>query len=383
MKWRALVLLLAAAAFCLGFGAAAPEQSLREAARGAGVLIGTAVRPAQLSEAGYASTLAREFNMVEPEDALKWEVVHPERGSFDFSQGDRVVDFASRHDMKVRGHTLVWHRQNPKWLTEGKYTSGELAEILEKHIKTVVGHYRGKVFAWDVVNEAFDELLPGTLRSTIWRDEPGIGLAENEASSSGPRASSNPARSSLEARGSQQSYSYIEQCFRWAHEADPQALLFYNEAEAEVVNPKSDAIYAMVRDFRQRGVPIDGVGFQMHIANLHTDVASISANIKRFTALGVQVHITEMDVALPVDAGGNARAEDLERQADIYRGIAGACLSYPGCTAIQTWGFTDKYSWIGSHSKKTQGAALLLDRDYRAKPASEALRKALERARSR
>jgi endo-1,4-beta-xylanase len=155
-------------------------------------------------------------------------------------------------------------------------------------------------------------------------------------------------------------YSYIERCFRWAHEADPQALLFYNEAEAEGVNRKSDAIYAMVRDFRERGVPIDGVGLQMHIAHLHVDVASISENIQRLTALGVQVHITEMDVALPVD----------ERV-------------YAGCTAIQTWGFTDKYSWIGSHSKKTEGAALLFDREYRAKPAYEAVRSALAQARRR
>ncbi len=385
MKWRVLVLTLANAALCLGFGIGFPQQSLREAARGSGLLIGTAVRPAQLSEAAYASTLAREFNMVEPEDALKWEVVHPERQSFDFSQADQIVDFATRHGMKVRGHTLVWHRQNPKWLTEGKFTSGELAQILEQHIKTVAGHYRGKIFAWDVVNEAFDELQPGELRSTIWRDQPGIGLAGDAASSivenKEPRASSNPARSELAARSSKQSYSYIERCFRWAHEADPQVLLFYNEAEAEVMNPKSDAIYAMVRDFRRRGVPIDGVGFQMHIANLHADVTSIAANIQRFTALGVQVHITEMDVALPVDAEGNARAEDLQRQADIYRQIAGACLAHSGCTAIQTWGFTDKYSWIGSRSKKTQGAALPYDRNYRAKPAHEALRKALEAGR--
>ncbi|MFI5103097.1 MAG: endo-1,4-beta-xylanase [Terriglobales bacterium] len=379
MKWRVLVFTLANAAFCLGFGIGVPEQSLREAARGSGLLIGTAVRPAPLSEAAYASTLAREFNMAEPEDALKWEVVHPARQSFDFSQADQIVDFATRHGMKVRGHTLVWHRQNPKWLAEGKFTSSELAEILEKHIKTVVGYYRGKIFAWDVVNEAFDELQPGTLRSTIWRDQPGIAIA----SSYEPRASSNPARSELAARSSQQTYSYLERCFRWAHEADPQALLFYNEAEAEVVNPKSDAIYAMVRDFRQRGVPIDGVGFQMHIANLRADVASISANIGRFTALGVQVHITEMDVALPVDSNGNASPEDLQRQADVYRQIAAACLAYRGCTAIQTWGFTDKYSWIGSHSKQTQGAALPFDRNYRAKPACEALRNALERARSR
>ena len=319
--------------------------------------------------------------MLEPEDALKWEVVHPERQAFDFSQADQIVDFATRHRMKIRGHTLVWHHQNPKWLTDGKFTSAELAEILETHIKTVVGHYRGKIFAWDVVNEAFDELHPGALRSTIWSDQPGIGVAENAAASNQPQASGSPARSELEARSQKQSYLNLERCFRWAHEAGPQALLFYNEAEAEVVNPKSDAIYAMVRDFRERGVPIDGVGFQMHIANLHADVASISANIKRFTALGVQVHITEMDVALPADANGNARPEDLQVQADIYRDIAMACLSHPGCTAIQTWGFTDKYSWIGSHSKHTQGAALLFDRNYRAKPAYDALRTALRSGR--
>ena len=372
MKGRAILAVFSTAAFCVGFGAGS-EQSLREAANSSGMLIGAAVRPAHLSEPAYASTLAREFNMLEPEDALKWEVVHPEPQRFDFSQADQVVDFGNRHGMKVRGHTLVWHRQNPKWLTEGTYTSDELAAILEKHIKAVVGHYRGRIFAWDVVNEAFDELHPGELRSTIWHDQPGIA----EATSYESRAASNLARPELGAPGSKQSYSYIERCFRWAHEADPQALLFYNEAEAELLNRKSDAIYAMIRDFRQRGVPIDGVGFQMHVANLHADVASISANIKRFTALGVQVHITEMDVALPLNAEGNPRPEDLQRQADIYRQIAGACLSEPGCTAIQTWGFTDEYSWIGSHSKHTQGAALLFDRHYVAKPAYEALRSAL------
>jgi endo-1,4-beta-xylanase len=381
IRWRAF-LVCAAAAVCLGFGVNG-EQTLREDADTRGLLVGTAVRPAQLSEAAYASTLAREFNMLEPEDALKWEVVHPEKQAFDFSQADQAVDFAIRHNMKVRGHTLVWHQQNPKWLTQGKFTSRELAQLLEQHIKTVVGHYRDRIFAWDVVNEAFDELHPGTLRSTLWRNEPGIGLVANAAASYEPRAANISARPELEARNPQQAYSYIERCFRWAHEADPQALLFYNEAEAETMSPKSDAIYAMVRDFRQRGVPIDGVGFQMHIANLHADVASISANINRFTALGVQVHITEMDVALPVDANGNARPEDLQRQADIYREIATACVSHARCTAIQTWGFTDKYSWIGSHSKQTQGAALPFDRDYRTKPAYEALRKALELERNK
>jgi endo-1,4-beta-xylanase len=345
-------LALAAVIVCSASGNDTQQQTLREVAQRANILIGAAVRTAQLSETAYASTLAREFNMAEPEDALKWEVIHPQPESFDFAQADQIVRFAIEHDMKVRGHTLVWHRQNPPWLIEGKYTSPELAEILESHIKTVVGHYRGKIFAWDVVNEAFDELHPGQLRSTIWRDQPGIGLASASA-------------------------TYIERCFRWAHEADPQALLFYNEAETEAINPKSDAIYAMVRDFLQRGVPINGIGLQMHIANLHADVPSISANIKRFTDLGVQVHITEMDIALPVDANGDARTEDLQQQAELYRQIASTCLSHPGCTAIQTWGFTDKYSWIGSHSKKTQGAALPFDRTYRPKPAYDALRNAL------
>ena len=320
------------------------------------MLVGTAVRMAQLSEAAYAATLTREFNMLEPEDAMKWEVLRPDSQSFDFSQADRLVDFAARHNMKVRGHTLVWHRQNPPWLTETHFTSAQLSKLLETHIKTVVGHYRGKIFAWDVANEAFDEQALGRLRDTIWYDRPGIGLAGNGT-------------------------AYLAQCFRWAHEADPQALLFYNEAEAETLGPKSDAIYAMIQDFRRRGVPIDGVGLQMHITNLHADAASISANIGRFTALGVQVHITEMDVALPVDADGNASPEKLQLQASIYRQIAEACLSHPGCTAIQTWGFTDKYSWIGSHSKRTQGAALPFDRNYLPKPAYNVLREALSKGR--
>jgi endo-1,4-beta-xylanase len=365
-----------------GLEPASPSgQTLRESAQARQVLIGTAARPLQLSEALYASTLAREFNMLEPEDALKWEVVHPQRREFDFSQADQVLEFATKHNMKVRGHTLVWHRQNPKWLAEGHYTSAELARILEEHIKIVVGHYRGKIFAWDVVNEAFDEVRPGRLRSTIWRDQPGIAPGRNDSDSSPePRASNDRASSEPEARSSKP-YAYIEQCFRWAHEADPQALLFYNEADAETINAKSDAIFSMVRDFRRRGVPIDGVGLQTHIANLNADVASISANIQRLTALGLQVHITELDVALPLDSNGDARAQDLNRQADIYRDIAIACLSHPECTAIQTWGFTDKYSWIGSHTKHGQGAALIFDQNYRAKPAYKALRNAFDSGR--
>ena len=234
--------------------------------------------------------------------------------------------------MKVRGHTLVWHQQNPPWLSKGNFTPSQLSTLLETHIKAIVGHYRGKIFAWDVANEAFDEgNRAGQLRSTIWYDQPGIGYA---------------------GRGS----AYLARCFRWARAADPDALLFYNEAEAEELNLKSDAMYAMVREFKHQGTPIDGVGLQMHIGSVLPNIASVSANIARFTALGLQVQITELDVSLPVDVNGNASAADLQKQADIYSRIAEACLSHPGCTAIQTWGFTDKYSWIGSHSKKTNAS---------------------------
>jgi len=134
----------------------------------------------------------------------------------------------------------------------------------------------------------------------------------------------------------------------------------------------------MVKDFKRRKVPIDGVGLQMHIWNLNPDVSSIESNIARFTALGVQVHITEMDVALPLDAGGRPPSvAELSRQAEIYGQIASACLRHAGCTAIQTWGFTDKHSWVQPFSGGTKGAALPFDESYQPKLAYDALRQAL------
>ena len=146
-----------------------------------------------------------------------------------------------------------------------------------------------------------------------------------------------------------------------------------NDNGGEGLNTKSDAIYAMVKDFRHRGVPIDGVGLQMHISQLDLDTMAIAANIARLTALGLQVHITELDVSLPLDSSGQPAQSDLLRQADLYRAIVRACLQSKGCTAIQTWGFTDKYSWIGSHSHGTRGAPLPFDRAYKPKPAYDAM----------
>jgi len=350
-QWLRSAVLLAPAVLL-----AAGPQTLRQAAQsaGVGVMVGAAVRPSLFSEAAYSATLAREFNLVEPEDAMKWWTVRHDPGAFDFRDGDEVVRFAQAHAMKVRGHCLVWDHDNPDWLAQGHFTPAQLSRLLQEHIATVMKHYAGQVFAWDVVNEALDET--GHLRDSPWYNQPGIGLADKGE-------------------------AYIEQAFRWAHEADPHALLFYNDADGEGLNVKSDAIYAMLKDFRHRGVPIDGVGLQMHIPQLDLDTAAIASNIARLTKLGVQVHITELDVSLPVDANGQATKNDLQRQAEVFRGIVHACLQSPGCTAIQTWGFTDKYSWIGSHSHGARGAALPFDRTYNPTPSYEAMIEELSRKR--
>jgi len=350
-----LTLYFRLAFFTVAFASFCSAQTLSKEADKAGLLIGTAVRPSQFSEPSYASTLTREYNMVEAEDAMKWWVLRPDPGVYDFRQGDEVVRFAKSHQMTVRGHCLVWGRYNPDWLAQSHFTPQQLSQLLHEHIERVGKHYAGEVFAWDVVNEALDE--NGNLRDSLWYNQPGIGLA---------------------GKGT----AYIEQAFRWAHEADPHALLFYNEAEGEGLNRKSDAIYSMVKDFKRRGVPIDGVGLQMHVPELEVDAAALSANIARLAALGLQVHITELDVSLPLDGDEKLQSGNLARQAAVYRAIVRACLSNPGCTAVQTWGFTDKYSWIGSHSHGTRGRGLPFDRTYRSKAAYQAMREEISAGRT-
>ncbi|MGH9405989.1 MAG: endo-1,4-beta-xylanase [Terriglobia bacterium] len=333
-------------------GAAGRAQTLRQTADRIGLLVGTAVNPTLFSHSAYAATLGREFNMIEPENVMKWATIEPARGVFRFAPGDEVVAFAEAHGMKVRGHNLLWGIYNPAWVSRGNFTPNDLRQIMRNHILTEVRHYKGKVFAWDVVNEAFDQ--NGGLKHSIWYDRPGIGLA-------------------------QQGTEYIAQAFRWAHEADPAALLFYNDYAAEGLNAKSDAIYGMVKDFRQRGVPIDGVGLQMHLHGPGQAPASLEKNIRRLAKLRVQVHITEMDVALPIAARGEAaNQEDLDRQAATYKRVAAICAREPACTAFQTWGFTDKHSWIPGSTHGKKGAALIFDANYHPKPAFRAILSAFE-----
>jgi endo-1,4-beta-xylanase len=324
--------------------------TLGQAGQGRHIAIGAAAASAYLAEAEYSAILGSEFSQLQPENETKFGPIHPRPDSdpnpYDFNGADKLVAFAQSHHMLVRGHTLVWHNQIPDWVKKGGYTAPQLAAILQSHIHAVVGHYASKVYAWDVVNEAFND--DGTMRDTIWYDQPGINAGA----------------------GTQ----YIEQALRWARAADPQAKLFYNDYDAEVLNRKSDAIYAMAKDFKQRGVPLDGIGFQTHISLKFDDpanLASYAKNMERFAKLGLELHLTELDIRLT-----DSSPESLRAQAKLYGEITDLCVHQPACKLLQTWGFTDKHSWIPNFYKG-QGWALLWDENYQKKPAYEAVHDAL------
>lgn len=326
----------------------APGTTLRELADTRGFYIGAAIQSGLLAqESQYAETAAREFNMVVAEWEMKMDPIERRRGLLDFTGADAIIAFAEAHDMAVRGHALVWHGATPDWVKVGDLTRDQAIDLLRTYIYTVVGRYRGRVMAWDVVNEGIDD--DGELRRTVWANLIGD--------------------------------DYIEMAFRWAHEADPGALLFYNDYGAEGMGRKSDAVYELVKGLVDGGVPIHGVGLQMHISAHDflspggaAEAARLAENMARLNALGLQVHITEMDVRTP---GAQRTPEALERQAQVYRGALETCLQAEACTAFLMWGITDKYTWIRSFFGPEDAAPLIFDENYQPKPAYFALAAAL------
>lgn len=310
--------------------------TLADLARGQDLYVGTAVNLKALDrDRQYRRRLAQEFNLVTAENDMKLERLQPRPNEFDFSQADRLMAFAAEHQMAVRGHTLVWHRAVPDWLEQQDWSRDELMALLENHIKTVVGRYRGQIVAWDVVNEAIAD--DSTLRDTLWLR--GIGP------------------------------DYIEMAFRWAHEADPDALLMYNDYGGEGLNAKSDAIYELVQSLRAKDVPIHGVGLQMHVqANNSPSPEKVAANMARLADLGLQAHITEMDVRIKQPSSPS----DIDQQADVYQAMLQTCLQAENCNTFVTWGFSDRYSWVPGYFEGW-GEALIFDADYQAKPAYHSL----------
>lgn len=348
MFFKRLILILIfviALIFDMRFSAAqGTANSLRDLAAQSDFHIGAAVYTYHLDDPVHVETFSREFNMLTPENEAKFCEVQPQQGQFDFRKFDRLVTFAQQHNMAVRGHNLVWHQCVPSWLESGHFSQFEAIQMLHDYIMTVVGRYKGRIPIWDVVNEAIADDGSG-LRDAVWKR-----LIGN---------------------------NYVELAFRFAHDADPNALLFYNDYGGEGLGRKSDAIYAMLKDFVKRGVPINGVGLQTHITLGDTgpsrpvDPKALASNMQRLGELGLQVQITEIDVKFQ----GKPTDDILRQQAGDFRRVLDTCLSSKYCTAFVVWGVSDKFSWLrdSRYFSNPMVEPLLFDDGYKPKPAYYAL----------
>jgi endo-1,4-beta-xylanase len=333
----------AAAVFggCGGAASAAPAPRAAGFARTSAretPQLGAAVNALMLQKGGprYVHTLLGHYRSITPEYEMEMSQLEPSPGHFTFAPADRIVAFANRHHMPVRGHTLVWDEMVPGWVLHGHWTRAQLENVLHSYITAVVSHYRGRVEEWDVVNEPL--LQNGGMRQSIWERVIGPG--------------------------------YVSLAFRWAHAADPQARLFLNEFGAEWNDPKERALFGLVSGLRSSGVPIGGVGFQAHLLlDAHPPQAELTGVLRQFAGLGLRLEVTELDVR----AGGHAPlARRLTDEASIYRTVAASCAAVRACARVTTWGITDAASWIGAANRP-----LPFDTHYRAKPAWYSLRAAL------
>jgi GH35 family endo-1,4-beta-xylanase len=316
--------------------------SLRGFASRNNIYMGAAVWTNHLDDPIHQEVLGREFNMLTPEHEAKFCMISTARGEYDFSRVDRLIEFAEAHDMAIHGHTLIWHSCSPDWVENADFSREEAIEVLREHITTVVERYKGRILYWDVVNEAFDGAV---LRDTAW----------------------------LRMIGE----DYIELAFQFAHEADPDALLLYNDYGAEAMNAKSDAVYAMAQDFLERDIPIHGIGMQGHFDLPRINVGSIAENMQRLADIGLEVQLTEVDVKYI----GETTDEILRQQAREYYRLMETCLDAENCTAFIVWGVSDKYTWLreASFFDNPTVDPLLFTDDYQPKPAYFALMDLLAR----
>ena len=328
-KALALAALLAAGTALALTGPANPaahaaSSTLGAAAADSGRYFGTAVAAGKLGDSTYSTILDREFNMITPENEMKWDTTEPSRGNFNFGPADQIVNHAAAHGQRMRGHTLVWHSQLPGWVGSIN-DANTLRSVMNNHITTEMNHFKGKIYAWDVVNEAFADGGSGQHRSSVFQNVLGNG--------------------------------FIEEAFRTARSADPAAKLCYNDYNIENwSDAKTQGVYNMVRDFKSRGVPIDCVGFQSHFGT-GGPPSSFQTTLSNFAALGVDVQITELDIA--------------QAPATAYANTVKACMNVARCTGITVWGIRDSDSW------RTGENPLLFDNGGNKKPAYDAALSAL------
>lgn len=325
----ALLLLSLCLSIVMLRSASATATTLAQAGALSGRTIGAAVEANLLGNNPYTTILETQFDGVTPGNEMKWETTEPSQGSFNFGPADTIVSFAQSHNMKIRGHTLVWHSQLASWVTTIT-SSSALLSAMNNHITTEMTHFKGEIWYWDVVNEAFNE--DGTRRSDVFQNVIGN--------------------------------SYIEDAFRTARAADPNAKLCYNDFNIEDMNSaKSQAVFAMVQDFKARGVPIDCVGFQSHFI-VGQIPADFQATLQKFANLGIDVQITELDDRMTTPASST----DLAQQAIDYANVAKDCLAVSRCNDITIWGIGEPDSWIPG-TFPGQGQALLYDQNYQPKAA--------------
>jgi endo-1,4-beta-xylanase len=339
--------------------------------------VGTALGTAQLmgEEPAALELSARQFNAITPENCLKWALVHPEPEEYDFEASDRFVDWGEANDMFIVGHTLVWHNQTPRWAlagVDGKPMDRETALArLKEHIENVVGRYKGRIDAWDVVNEAIDD--EGKLRTGPVGEWPRRGSPWHAAIGD----------------------DYIEQAFRFAHAADPKAELYYNDYN-EWYPEKIEAISKLVKDLKAKGVRIDGIGLQGHWGVDYPELEEIDHMLTEYGKLGVKLMITELDVtAIPLptrntgaevtqvfgaDAGRNPYPEGLpaDKQQELaarYAAIFEILHKHRDkIDRVTFWGVHDGQSWRNDWPVRGRtDYPLLFDRQMQPKPALDAV----------
>jgi endo-1,4-beta-xylanase len=335
-----------------------PADSLRALAAKIGLRFGSALIPFDLNTPAYAKIAAEQFSVVTPGNEMKWQVVEPEQGVYDWSGADNLIAFAKQNGQLVRGHTLLWHNQLPNWLTagvaDGSISATDLAALLKKHIFTEVTRYRGQIWQWDVANEFFKDGNPSGIDPNNWWIQ-----------QLGP--------------------DIIPQAFRWAHEADPHALLVYNDyniAGEDGSNAKSDAVYAWVQQMLAQGVPIHVIGDQGHLDTQYGFPTLMTADLQRYADLGLKVAITEADVRTFVDAPTTQVPTDkLASMAHAYEysGMLKAALAVPECISFTVWGFGDADSWVPGVFQG-EGYAGIYDVNLNPKPAYYDLQRDLQLA---
>jgi endo-1,4-beta-xylanase len=371
MRLRRLVLVSAAAvalaatlnAVPVSAGSNPPnpaDQSLRTLGARHNLAIGTAVNMDALDDAAdpqYRALVASQFSTVTAENVMKWEVLEPTQGTYNWGPADELVAFAAKNHQRVRGHVLVWHNQLPAWLTDGvangTISDTQLRDLLHKHITDVVKHFKGKIWQWDVVNEA---------ASDPWDSPPAIHLKGFWAQHLGA--------------------GYIADAFRWARAVDPGALLFYNDYNLEAFGDKGAGdktffVYNMLKQLRAQGVPVDGLGSQGHLGTQYGnyDAFQVADALHAFAGLGLATALTEVDARSQMTAGVQAGDSNeinprLQASAYNYSVLLQACLSDQHCLSYTVWGFDDKHSWVpGWFTNPPEGLATLYDESYQPKKA--------------